>query len=168
MKPKMTMLALILASAGGVAGAATAQQDSPQTVPSASPAAAPAEAAGWVPLSRSSQRVYLIDPSKIRREGDVTTVAVARTRLERLAPDDYSYDVDELELRCASGQSRATTSIAYGSDGVETDRYDDPSPWSGIAPDTLDAFASSVACEGHELSPTRWATIRAFMEAGQP
>ena len=168
MKPKTMMLALVLASACGAAGAETPRQDPPQTAPPAEPAAAPAEATGWVPLSRSSQRVYLIDPSKIRREGDVTTVAVARTRLERATADDYSYDVDELELRCASRESRATTSIAYGPDGVETDRYEDPSPWSAIAPDTLDDFASGVACDGDRMSDARWATIRAFMEAGQP
>ena len=164
MKPKTLMLALVLASACGVAGAETPRQETPQT---AAPVA-PAEATGWVPLSRSSQRVYLIDPSKIRREGDVTTVAVARTRRDRAAPDDYSYDVDELELRCATRESRATTSIAYGPDGVETDRYDDPSPWSAIVADTLDDFASGVACTGDQMSGTRWATIQAFLEAGQP
>lgn len=168
MKPKTMMLALVLASACGVAGAATPRQDPPQTAPSVEPAAAPAEATGWVPLSRSSQRVYLIDPSKIRHDGDVTTVAVARTRRDRAASDDYSYDVDELELRCATRESRATTSIAYGPDGVETDRYDDPSPWSAIAADTLDDFASGVACTGDQMTGTRWATIRAFMDAGQP
>ena len=168
MKPKTMMLALALASGCGAAGAATAQQDPPQTPAPVAPAAAPAEATGWVPLSRSSQRVYLIDPSRIRRDGDVATVAVARTRLERAAPDDYSYDVDELELRCAARESRATTSIAYGPDGVETDRYEDPSPWSAIAADTLDDFASGVACTGDQMTGTRWATIKAFMEAGQP
>lgn len=166
MKPKTLMLALVLATACGAAGAETSRQETPQTPPPVEPAAT--EAAGWVPLSRSSQRVYLIDPSKIRRVGDVTTVAVARTRLERPAPDDYSYDVDELELRCATRESRATTSIAYGPDGVETDRYDDPSPWSAIVADTLDDFASGVACTGDQMSGTRWATIQAFMEAGQP
>lgn len=168
MKPKTMMLALVLASASGVAGAATPAQEAPQPTPPAEAAPAPAPATGWVPLSRSSQRVYLVDPSAFRVEGGVTTVAVARTRLERSAPDDFSYDIDELELRCATGESRATTSIAYGPDGAETDRYTDPSPWSTIAPDTLDAFAKSVACDGLELGARRWPTIQAFMEAGQP
>ena len=168
MKPKTTLIALAFACACGAAWAGSPPQEAAQEAPQAIPPAEAAPAAGWVPLSRSTQRVYLIDPSKIRREGDVTTVAVARTRIERPAPDDFSYDVDEFELRCAAGQSRATTSIAYGPDGAETDRYDDPSPWSAIAPDTLDSFAKSVACDGLELGATRWPSIRAFMEAGQP
>jgi hypothetical protein len=168
MKTILQITARITVLAIGLAAAGTAMA---QTAPAPTPAAnaAPAQAApvgeDWNAFSRSTIKVYMTDVNGFVRSGDATRVRVARVALDAPA-GDYSYAVDEVEVRCAAKQSRTVSSTEYGPDGVQTDRYEEPEEWAPYTAESRDAYLSQIVCEDARAEPS-WPSIKAFIDAGR-
>jgi hypothetical protein len=159
---KIATLAACLTAAGN-AIAQTAPEPAPAT---AAPAQTAPAGEDWNPFSRSTAKVYMADVNGFVTTGDVISVRVAKVSLTG-APGDYSYAVDQIEMRCAAKQSRLVFSIEYGPDGVQTDRFDDPEEWAPYAPETRDAYLSQLVCDGDRASPPTWPSVKAFIDAGR-
>ncbi len=161
----LTLAALL----AGTALAQTPPADAPAPA-AAAPAVAPQPATpveDWHAFSNNVDRVYLADIGTLARTGDVTTLRVARVSRRPTSPTDLSHTIDEFAFRCAAGQVRAGSTVEYGADGTQADRYDDGGDFEAIREDTLDDFAKPYACDGARGNPPSYPSIRAFMDAGR-
>jgi hypothetical protein len=154
--------ALVLGLAAGTAMA--------QDAPAPAPAPAPTEQAApsgenWNPFSSSTVKIYMADVNGIVTTGDVVSARVAKVPLQGAA-GDYSYAVDQIEMRCGAKQSRLVASTEYGPDGAQTDHFDDAEDWGPYAPDTRDGYLAQLICDG-DRGATTWPSIKAFINAGR-
>ena len=130
------------------------------------PAPAPSAREDWTTFSRSGTRAYLADIGGMT-SGDTVSIRLARTPLNREA-GDYSHTIDDYQFQCAAGQVRTVASTEYGPDGVQTDRFEDPTAWEDIPANSLDAYLKAVACDGARTTSPTWPSIKAYIDAGRP
>lgn len=160
----MTILATLTASA--------ASAQSSETVQTPEAAAAPAPAASarqdWNAVSRSATRVYLVDVSSIKANGDVTAVDLARVPLNPASPTARNYTQVAMEFRCSAKQSRAFSETDHDEAGAALDPVETGETFSPYEANTLDAYVAAVVCEGARAEPPTYPSIAAFIDAGRP
>lgn len=120
----------------------------------------------WNVVSRSSATVYMINVNDIRKADGITSVKLARVPATGDA-SDLSHSVGQLDFRCSANQSRPGEEVIYGADGSVEDRINDGYDFDRIPPNSLDAYAKALACDG-ERSSQKFPSIRAFIDAGRP
>ena len=169
MKPTISMLAVLigLTMAGVARAQVTPAAQQVETIPAAQTAPQSPPVTDWHPFSRSATRIYMVDVGGMAQSEGVVMVKVARVPLNLPEPNDYTHVIDDFELRCAADESRTTVSTEYGPDGVQTDRFEEESPWEGIRRESLDAYLKGIVCDGNRSAPPTWPSIQAFIDVGR-
>lgn len=159
----MTILATLTASAASAQSSETVQ-----TPEAAAPAPAASARQDWNAVSRSATRVYLVDVSSIKANGDVTAVDLARVPLNPASPTARNYTQVAMEFRCGDKQSRAFSETDHDEAGAALDPVETGETFSPYEANTLDAYVAAVVCEGARAEPPTYPSISAFIDAGRP
>ena len=159
----MTILATLTASAASAQSSETVQ-----TPEAAAPAPAASARQDWNAVSRSATRVYLVDVSSIKANGDVTAVDLARVPLNPASPTARNYTQVAMEFRCGDKQSRAFSETDHDEAGAALDPVETGETFSPYEANTLDAYVAAVVCEGARAEPPTYSSIAAFIDAGRP
>lgn len=144
---------------------ATGQEAAVQEEVPAPAAAAPADE--WASFSRNDRTIYLIHMKDLTAVDNVTQVRIARVPTQGAA-DDFSYRLDEYELRCRQNQARQTSEAEFGPDGQEVERYPEAdAEWETIRPTSLAAYFKPIACDGAVSQDKPASSIQAFIARGR-
>ena len=128
--------------------------------------ASPSAAESWAAFSRSDATVYLVDVDALTPVDGVATTRMARVPARGEATN-LSHETEEVMVRCSDGQSRSGATVTYGSDGAETDRYSEDTPWEATPAGGIYGAIKSFACEDMRPQTAAFPTIQAFIAGGR-
>lgn len=128
--------------------------------------ASPVAAESWAAFSRSDAIVYLVDLDGLTPVDGVATTRMARVPAHGDAAN-LSHETEEVMVRCSDGQSRSGATVTYGSDGAETDRYSEDTPWEATPSGGIYGGIKSFACEEMRPQGAAFPTIQAFIAGGR-
>jgi len=129
--------------------------------------AGPAAAENWHRFAASRTTAYLADTDSIGPTGDEIGIRVAKVATSGAA-GDRSHSVDQFVFRCAAGQVRSILSIEYGTDGTESDRFDDSeAPWDDVVENSYLDTLRRLTCDGTPARENNWPSIIAFIDGGR-
>jgi hypothetical protein len=171
---RVLVLALMVSGVAWAAFPALCQEAPPATE---SPADAPAQQTSgpaWQAFSASGTTVYLLDLASASTVDGITRVTMARVR-KAGDVSDRTHGIEHYWVNCGQRRYRNPLSIEYGSDGTESERYDDGGGpgiadgiWDPISPNTNLEFIRALVCEQRRPNSAAFASIADFIAAGRP
>lgn len=127
-----------------------------------------AHAESWHTFSRSGASAFMADVDSISVLGDDTTIVFSRIPLRSETANDYSHGVETVVFRCAANEVRTISSVDYGPDGAEVDRYDDAeAAFEKVDDGSLLSYLKPLACDGERANPPIWTSMKAFVDGGR-
>lgn len=128
--------------------------------------ATPAAAESWARFSATDRTSYLIDLDTLAQVDGIATTVMAKVPRDASGAD-YTYETEQVFIRCSDGSSKGGTVSTYDATGTLVDSYTDAMEWERTLPGGVYASIKNMVCDNHQPTEGAHPTIVAYVFANQ-